>query len=436
MNGLNRVLHFVKEEKIWKQIQTAALYGIPWALFFSEALSSVLVIVFALPLLFFSNRLKNNAVLRKMWPFFLIFGLIFVSGFWSGNTERWLGLLRVNLPYLIMPVAFCLWPENLSCRADRTVTQFFWAGSVLGIYIIFLILRGGEAWTGHISQGGYLPVPVHHVRTSLFLAVGVLVGWHILGSARPAIFRRLSLGAMLILLIGLHLLAVRTGLVLAYAGTLIYFLLSDKYRGKTGILAFLGMAVVLAGAFLWSPSLSEKWKYWKEDRENMSSRSWAFYSDAMRWKSNELGLDIILEHPWLGVGMGDVKEEMTLRFLEKEDVYSDHYPHNQWLTVAAGTGMAGVVIFSFILGVLAVRQWRRDPLYLALFLIFTGSCLVENTILSSLGAIAFVTVFLISSSFSVAGSRQGELSGTFPVFHAENHSENKAADMRPPGHSL
>lgn len=431
MNGLNRALHFVKEEKTWRQIQTAALYGIPWALFFSEALSSLLVIVFALPLLVFPHRLRNNAALRKMWPFFLIFGLIFVSGFWSGNTGRWLGLLRVNLPYLIMPAAFCLWPEDLSRRADRITAQFFWAGSVLGIYIIFLILSGGEIWAGHISQGGYLPVPVHHVRTGLFLAVGVLAGWHILGTARPGIFRRLSLGAMLILLIGLHLLAVRTGLILAYAGTLIYFLLDEKYRGKTGILAFLGMTAVLAAAFLWSPSLSEKWEYWKEDRENISGRSWAFYSDAMRWKSNELGLEIISEHPWLGVGAGDVKEEMILRFLEKEDVYSDHYPHNQWLTVAAGTGIAGVVIFSFLLGVLAVRQWHRDSLYFVVFLIFIGSCLVENTILSSLGAIAFVTVFLLSP-----GLYQGKLPGSFPVFDAEDQSENKAADMRPPGHSL
>src|SRR5690625_5826571 len=44
-------------------------------------------------------------------------------------------------------------------------------------------------------------------------------------------------------------------------------------------------------------------------RSSFDSYSWMHYSDAMRWKTNKIGWKIFLDHPLLGVGMGDVREE-------------------------------------------------------------------------------------------------------------------------------
>lgn len=396
MIRLNRFVRSMKNEKVHQHIQLFALYLLPWALFFSEAVSAILVVVFSAPLLIFWRRLADNILLRRLWPFFAFFGLILISGFWSANTERWLSLLRVNLPYLMMPLAFSLWPKVLWRHSVPIITQFFWAGGVLSLYILYLVISPGTDIAGEIASGGYLPVPVHHVRTSLFMVVGLLAGWNQL-SVQNNRRRRMIYGVvMLVLLTGLHLLAVRTGLILGYAGTVMFFLLHEKYRSRWGWMWLGGMLVVLIIVFIFSPTLSEKWNYWIEDWRNMDSHSWWFYSDAMRWKSNEMGWYVAMQDIWWGVGMGDVRDEMTLQFLQRENLYSEHYPHNLWITVMAGTGIAGLMVSNIALAVLGIRQWRSGPLWFVLFLMFMASCLVETTLFSSLGAIGFVLIFLLS----------------------------------------
>src|SRR5699024_11844462 len=48
-----------------------------------------------------------------------------------------------------------------------------------------------------------------------------------------------------------------------------------------------------------------------------------------RWKTNVVGWNIAAENFWWGVGMGDVRDEMTLKFLQEEGVYSEHYPRSE-----------------------------------------------------------------------------------------------------------
>lgn len=385
---------FLKNEKLFQRIQLFALYLLPWSLFFSEAAASVLVIVFSFPLIFFGRQVDLQKNFRCVWPFYVIYGLIFVSGFWSSDTVRWLSLLRVNLPYLVVPLAFGLWPSTLRRFSGKIFNQFFLAGTLLSLYIFYLaISRMGVG--AEIASGGYLPVPVHHVRTGLFLAVAVLAGWERIGRYGAGKYY-LHLWMMLVLLAGIHLLAVRTGIVLMYIGSVLYFMLDKSYRGRRGWIALGTMAALFAAVFLISPTLGEKLNYWKEDWQNFTGHSWAFYSDAMRWKSNVIGWQIFREHVWFGAGMGDVRNEMTLQFLQQEKIYTEHYPHNLWITMMAGTGLIGLFAIHLSLGVLGCRQWQSGSFGFVIFLVFMGSCLVENTLLSSVGTIGFVLVSLLT----------------------------------------
>lgn len=385
---------FIKYEKLFQRIQLFALYLLPWSLLFSEAATSVLVIVFSVPLIFFGGQIDLQKNIRWSWPYYMIYGLIFVSGFWSSDTVRWLSLLRVNLPYLVMPLAFGVWDSFLRQFSGKIFNQFFLAGTLLSLYIFYLAMsRIGVG--ADIASGGYLPVPVHHVRTGLFLAVAALAGWEQISRYGPGKYYS-HLWMMLILLAGIHLLAVRTGIVLMYIGSVLYFLLEKSYRGRKGWIALGIMVALFAAVFLTSPTLSEKLNYWKEDWQNLSGHSWAFYSDAMRWKSNVTGWQIFRENVWFGAGMGDVRNEMTLQFLQQEKIYTEHYPHNLWITMMAGTGLVGLLATNFSLGVLGFRQWKSGPFGFVIFLIFIGSCLVENTLLSSVGTIGFVLVSLLA----------------------------------------
>lgn len=401
--------HLLKNEKLFQRMQLFALFLLPWALFLSEAVTSILVIIFSVPLLFFGREINGRQSFQQMWPFFMFYSLMFLSGFWSADTGRWMSLLRVNLPYLMMPLAFSLWPSFLLQFSKKILSQFFLAGSVISMYIFYLALSG-KGVGAEIASGGFLPVPVHHVRTSLFLVVAVIAGWDRLGEKGTGKYGW-NLWMMLILLSGIHLLAVRTGIVLVYVSSLIYFLTHKNFRGRSGWLWLGVMMIVFWIVFFTSPTLSEKWNYWKEDWQNFSSHSWSYYSDAMRWKTNVVGWNIAAENFWWGVGMGDVRDEMTLKFLQEEGVYSEHYPHNLWIAMMAGTGMLGLVLTNISLGVLGFRQWRSGPVWFALFVTFMGSCIVETTLLSSLGTIGFVLVALLAGqNYSFRDSGISDLS--------------------------
>src|SRR5690625_7585427 len=107
------------------------------------------------------------------------------------------------------------------------------------------------------------------------------------------------------------------------------------------------------------------------------------YSDAMRWKTNKIGWKIFLDHPLLGVGMGDVREEMTLQFLQRENLYTDHYPHNFWITIMAGTGVVGFLLVNIALICIGIQMWKDDPVWFVLYMTFLGSCIVATTLLRS-----------------------------------------------------
>src|SRR5690625_7919776 len=74
-----RHIHPSKMENFLKTIQLSGLFALPWALLFSEALSSLLVICISIPLLIFCNHVFLKYLWVYYWPYFFLFFLIFVS---------------------------------------------------------------------------------------------------------------------------------------------------------------------------------------------------------------------------------------------------------------------------------------------------------------------------------------------------------------------
>lgn len=396
----------VKIEKVSKNLQLVAWILLPWGLFFFEAMASILVIVFSLPLLLYGRSLSPKKAGPYVWPFLLIYAILLVSGFWSADTTRWLSLLRVNLPYVVLPVAYMLWPENLLQHRRLIQRQFIWAGAVLSLYLAGYLVMHLEEVLIRIGEGGFFPVPVHHVRTSLFLAVGAMFCLEELGN-RMWTSRGFGLyaGIMFLLMLGLHILTVRTGLVLFYTGTLLTVVINKNFYGKKGVLVFLGLLSFIVAAAFFIPTVGEKWSYFLADRLNYDSASWWFYSDAVRWKSTIIGWEVFRDAPWWGVGMGDVLEELHMRFFVEDGIRIWEYPHNLWVTFMAGSGLIGFGAFN--LGLFGVYKtfYRSTPaVYIVIFWLFMVSCLVENTLLTSLGGIAFVVLSLLATDAIGGGS--------------------------------
>lgn len=392
----------VKNEKVYQYLQLGSLLLLPWGLFFFEAVSSVLVIIFSLPLLVYGGILSWDKTGRYIWPFFLIYGIILVSGFWSANTGRWLSLLRVNLPYIFLPLAFFLWPDFLLRHRKVIQRQFVWAGTVLSLYLFGYLMMHWDTVLIRIAEGGFFPVPVHHVRTSLFLAIAGMFCWEEVGRRRwlSKGFLWYS-GLLLVLILGIHILTVRTGLVLFYGGTLLTLFFNKNFHGRKGIVWMVVLVLLVVFAILFIPTIGEKWSYYQEDIRNYDSAAWWFYSDAVRWKSNIIGWEIFRDAPWWGVGMGDVLEEVHLRFYLQDGIRIWEYPHNLWITFLAGSGLVGFGVLNFgLVRLFMVFYHRSLGVFIIIFIIYAISCFVENTLLTSLGCISFVMITLLASDIS------------------------------------
>ncbi|MEZ5039943.1 MAG: O-antigen ligase family protein [Saprospiraceae bacterium] len=358
------------------------------------------------------RRFFKSQVHLVMTFFFL---LVLVSGVMTEDWGYWWNRLQMKLPFLVLPIIFCGLPK-LSQRAYWGVFYFLTVAltiTCIGILINYLLHL--DDINTVMKQGQPMPTPRNHIRFSLLLALGTVATFFLWQQRfrfkytwEPAFM----LGAGIFLLGMLHLLSVRSGLAALYLAIIIlgvqFVLQTRKYW--VGIVIGTSMLVLPILAYYTIPSFQAKIAYVKYEfwiRENKLSGN---YSDLGRIISLQIGLDIGNEHPIFGVGAGNLRQEVRARYAAQyPDVKEIRMPHNQLVSVYAGTGIVGLLVFLFAFFFPLFFSWKREmkrrkiktekpafdfQLFLALHVIVFASFMVENTIENSIG-VGFYTFFLL-----------------------------------------
>lgn len=107
-------------------------------------------------------------------------------------------------------------------------------------------------------------------------------------------------------------------------------------------------------------------------------------------------LGVIADHPWIGVGTGDVVDAMQQQLVERHSDLAGRgmRSHNQYLGLLAALGIAGFAIIMFMFVRAMLRRHRRaTALMLAWTLTVVISMLTEDT-LDTLAGILLCTWFL------------------------------------------
>lgn len=102
---------------------------------------------------------------------------------------------------------------------------------------------------------------------------------------------------------------------------------------------------------------------------------------------------LIGQHPWFGVGTGDVPQAFNRAYDELKSPLSDEHrfrAHNQYLAIAVAFGLVGLAFFLFVL----LYPWcacrkRRTYLYTVFLVIMMLSMLAEDTLETQAGASLF-----------------------------------------------
>lgn len=345
----------------------------------------------------------RNLFRQRALAFFLLLLLVPASSFfWSSDHTYWLDRTVKRLPFLVLPWVFANLPQLTGRQMQLVLYVLVGALTVicLGSAINFL-LHFDDVLAG-IGRGDPIPVPRSHIRFSLMLATGIVAGgWLWLdGFFWRWRWERWLLGiALVFLFLFLHVLSVRSGIVGLYVVLLFslgWFVWHTKRWGY-GFIALILLILVPIFAVKTIPSFQMRVRYmvwdWQQYQQNVGNT----YSDAERIISLRVGWQLWREHPWLGVGAGDLPAEIQRVVDEQYPHYKDapKLPHNQFLYILTGTGIFGLALSLVAFWApIAQRRYRQFYLFAAFQVLIFTSFLVEYTIETAIG-VAFYLFYTL-----------------------------------------
>jgi O-antigen ligase len=331
------------------------------ALFFSRAMLSVAMMLFVA--VSFLNKeplgqLRRFVSSPLLWGMSLLFFLPLISGLWSVDKTQWLDTVRIKLPLLFLPFAFAS-PFSFTQRMWNALTSTF-----------ILLVLGGTLWSFFHYAGnaaaineGYLsaksmitPLGNDHVRFSWLVSVAVLFcGWLYFRGGLGVWEKYFVLAAAVWLIIFLHLLAARTGLLSFYIGMFITvsWMIQTRLSRLYGLfLLFVCLALPLV-AYYTVPTFQNKVKYFRYELEHITGSGYLPGSnDGVRLISMKAGWNIMKENPVSGVGFGDVMPASRNWYASRYPQMPESdkiFPSSEWLMYGAGCGIPGFIIFTVVM---------------------------------------------------------------------------------------
>ncbi|MBS1587944.1 MAG: O-antigen ligase family protein [Bacteroidetes bacterium] len=302
---------------------------------------------------------------QKWWWLGLLWVAAYgLSYFWSHDKIAWSERFQVKLPILLFPFAFAFMPKLSSKQLQwfTVATAALFLGGAC--YSVYPLIGHVGHYVDQYAVSHLLPTPAEDDHILFSLSVTLFIVWCVY------IFPYLSKGfarwfvgiTAALLSVYLHILAARTGLFLWYVFVLFWAVYMAVRKNKwVGIGIITALIVFCALAITYIPTFRMRIGYMSYmmvvyKQGEMS----ADYSDMGRWISYDLAIKAIRQHPWAGVGAGDMMDTMRAGYAryypgtKEEQVL---LPHNQFLTVSLACGIP--VAFLFALWVFTPLTWLR-----------------------------------------------------------------------------
>ena len=316
--------------------------------------------------------------------------LILLFGFWQTNDwGYYFDRLRIKLALLMVPVGWWGLPKLKEKHRHLIIAYFAVIMAITAVVVtVNYALNFNEIQQG-ILEGRSIPVPRNHIRFSLLVALATLGALELWRNTSTPKWSMIWPALAFFLFSFQHLLAVRSGLACAYLGifAFLFAYLIETKKWKIGILGLVVLIVLPLIGYKTVPSLRAKMDYlsyeiWLQEHGFESEQ----YSDAGRMTSIRFGLDLWKENKLFGVGPGNLRQRMDQLYAERLPTAEAKRPHNQFVSILAGSGLVGLIVFLASIGWLTFNNNRwRDPVFLGVMIVLLASCMVENTLENSAG---------------------------------------------------
>ena len=287
---------------------------------------------------------------------------VMLSGLWSEDKNIWWQSFINKIPLNTIGVG--LLSVDLNQKQVKQIIYVLNAVVLTGcLWSVINFLNDKEAITKSYLVAKVMPTVLDddHIRFSWMISLSaILLNWQLMIQSNKT--EKIIGGIVSVLLIVyLHLLASKTGLLCLYAsvGIIIFYFLFKKGKRKISLILFAATVAITLAAYQFFSTLHNRVQYVLYDFGNYSSgKIETGSSDGARVLSIKAGWFITQHHPFIGVGFGDLKNEVNHwheQFHPATLDYERFIPTNEWLIYAAASGVMGVILFSA--GLIFFRQF-------------------------------------------------------------------------------
>ena len=408
-------------------------------LMFSRIMLSVGMLVFVVCCLVHGNITKQVKTFLSspfLWSMSLLFVVPLISGLWSEHFSQWSQIIRIKTPLLLLPVCFA-GLNTFDYQDWRRIALLFlaiaFAGAAWSLWQYFQDMASAQA--AYLkAQTIDAPLGNDHVRFSLLISIAAFTSTFLLVTAKRQHKRTTFLLAVITigLIIYLHILAVRTGLICFYIGlaVFIFYLLRKKQKLRYAWLLLLLMFFPLVSWFVF-PTFKNRINYLKYDlslAKNDTYRSGS--NDGNRLISIKAGWQLQVDHPFTGVGFGDLKTEMAAVYEKKYGRMAESdmiLPSSEWLMYGAGAGWPGLILFSLVMIVpFFVRRFKNNVAWWLLNIFMALSYLFDIGLEVQYGVFIHAFILLWWYKWLTVAPKNGQMEKFENVFGVQtpNLTEN------------
>ena len=346
---------------------------------------------------------SKNGIALLFISFYLLFliGLIYTQNMHSGLFD-----VQIKLSILLFPIIFSAKPTN---EFDK---QKIIAAFVLGCFSAsaLMILRATHTFftTGEniFFYEAFASFIIHPSYISMYINLAII--WMLQGNAKN-IFQEKKLakiiGALSVFYftIIVVLLSSKLGII---SLLLIYLFFGIRYIIQTKKIKMLGIAIV--GVWVVSfviikyiPEVNERFKNAINAVNESQPDKTNAESSAVRLLVWEAATTIIHENIFIGVGTGDVKDELMKKYQQLG--YTGAYKHklnahNQFLQTGIALGIIGILFLIMTLVLPAYISWQQNNyFYVCLIVLLSFNFLTESMLETQSGVMFYA--FLSSLLF-------------------------------------
>jgi O-antigen ligase len=353
------------------------------------------------------RRLKRFKIKRLT----LLFGLVYLpylAGlFYSENFTGWSGAdfaLEVKLSLLVFPLLIStINPEKIHPQLEHKILKWFIYGCLTSAILILnlAVFHYFQEKSSTVFFYSRLADPFHPSYLSLYytFSIVILTYWLIVRfplNSSKWVFTAMLLVFFQFLTIMLSSKAGIIGVFLMYALMIIMLIIRLKKNSLKPLIYMVALTVIYVFMLFVTPPALQRFMVAKSvvenDLEETNTEDSAESTTArlVIWKCS---MEVIRDHPFWGVGPGDVKHELLKKYQQKDVTHALNKglnAHNQFLQTYMATGLPG---FLLLISSFLIPAWfafrKRKPIYLSFIILLIFHNLVESMLERQAGVVFY-----------------------------------------------